>query len=221
MKPNAILHLSWIKLDKNKNFIPREGNVFDNFCGGNRMISYFDSMNTLYNSEVWINSPYGEDLAARFYKQDTAYKKEIEQALLQRELELNQEPPNEWFVTINCKPDITPSQLKPLVEKILSYNWVLPGSKAVIEYHTAEGGHAHTHMKIINRLQKAKTIEKIYAAAGIRRLISDRAKIQNDYYIQDKHDKYILGDKQESKMKNVILDRQMRDSLGIPHIFEK
>lgn len=223
MKPNAILHLTWIKQDKNKNFIPREGNSFDNFGGTTRMISYFDSMNTLYNSEGWINSPYGEVLAERFLRDDKKYKQELERQLEELDKELNTKvvEPTEHFITINCRPDVHMKVLEPLVKRILKYKWVMPGSKAVMEYHGSEGNHAHAHMKIINTLAKQKTIEKIWAARDIKTMLSDRQKVDHKFYVASQHDDYILGIKREEKIDNVELDRKLRDSLGIPHLFEK
>lgn len=223
MKPNAILHLTWIKQDKNKNFIPREGNSFDNFGGTTRMISYYDSMNTLYNSEGWINSPYGEVLAERFLREDKKYKYELEHRLdeLDKEIKKKVVHPVAHFITINCPPEIHLKQLEPLVKRILAYDWVMPGSKAVLEYHGDENCHSHTHMKIICVHPKMKTIEKIWAAAGIKKLCGGRNSIHHELYVPERHNDYIDGIKRQSKIDNVELDRELRDSLGIPHLFEK
>lgn len=222
MLPNAILHLHWLNQRAQSGFIPDGGLVIDNTrTGGGRAIPYYETMVGLYSSEVWIQSPYGELLAERQLRDDMKYQKKLADDLKKKMASVKVIDYKQWFVTIGFKKDIKPNQMVPIIETIMSYAWVWK-LKGVIELHGKEGYRPHMHLNITcdSSIYKSKVIEKLYAVDGIKKICLGKNNIQCDPY-KDGHDAYVEGNKQEKKMILVGQDHSLRESLGIPHLFEK
>lgn len=203
------LHLSWLR--KRPTFIPKNHYLYSGE-------PYFDLMEFIYNNQSCT-----QDHAYEFWRSDMLWEKQVEEQVknVTKNVYKN-EPVSSVFVTIgfNHQTWDIPSCVK-VIKKICSFDWILT-VRAVFELHRENGLHPHVHM-LINPsvpITKSKMIEKIWAAAGIKKVCLKKSFI--DYKIAaDYHHKYIMGEKQENKMKYVLADIEWREKNGIDHFFEK
>lgn len=210
-------HLSWIKA--NKDFIPSDGLVVESFGGVSKTVSYYDSMTLLYNSEAWRSNPLSEELALKWLMSDIRYKDKLRKRIEEITNEALKDRPREYFVTIGFLEKSDPKHLAKVVETISNYDWVCKMS-AVLEFHTKDGVHPHLHMYLSCNLAKSKIIEKIFACKGMK-IVCQKKNFIDCKVGLEVHKQYILGIKQDSKQEYIMKDRKLRDSLGIPHLFEK
>jgi len=208
------LHLAWLK--KRPQFIPKNHYMFSGE-------PYFDLMEFTYR-----HTSCNQDHAYEFWRADMLWEKAIEEEMkkLMKNVYKN-DPASSIFVTIgfNHQTWSIPGCVK-VIEKICSFDWIQT-VRAVFELHRENGLHPHVHMLITlsshvdpkNRT-KSKVIEKIWAAAGIKNVCLKKSFI--DFKVAaDYHHKYILGEKQENKMKYVLEDIKWREKNDIPQFFEK
>jgi len=128
--------------------------------------------------------------------------------------------PKEWFITIgfNHQTWDIPSCVK-VIYKILSFDWVDSGT-GVFELYRTNGEHPHVHLLLdLNQdLSKSKLLEKIWATAGIKKVVLKKPfidiKVAEEY-----HHNYIIGIKKPEKMPYCERDAEWREQNKIPHQF--
>jgi len=203
------LHLSWIR--QNPQFVTKHHQTFASE-------PYYDLMATTY-----ARSYCNQECARRFFAADMRWKKTADELIKNMTKEAHKDDPlAPIFVTIgfNHQTWDIPGCVK-VIENIVQLGWV--GSiHAVFELHRENGLHPHVHMLITPNvpITKSKTIEKIWAAKGIKKVCLKKSFI--DYKIAaDYHHKYILGDKTEAKTQYVLADVEWRSKNGIPQYFKK
>lgn len=196
-------HLSWI--ENNPRFVSKTYNGHE---------PYYNVMKYLYYDCPVVT----QDYAKITFAQDLAWKKESQRLLIQLEKEFL--TTTSHFVTIgfNHQTWCIQSVLK-LIHTILSYEWISK-AKCVFELHRSNGEHPHIHILFDSCLTKSKILEKLWAASGIKKIVLKKTFI--DYKpALDIHYDYIMGVKQESKMKFVQMDRDWRDANNIDHLYVK
>lgn len=203
------LHLTF--LARNRNFIPKEHYLYS-------ALPYTDIMEQIYRRKDCSQA-----MAKIFYESDLEWNRQSVIDITES-IKVIHKPDklSPVFVTIgfNHQTWSIPGCVK-VIQKICSFDWIL-SIRAVFELHRDNGLHPHVHMLITPNvpLPKSKMIEKIWATAGIKKVCLKKSFI--DYKVAaEYHHKYILGDKQESKMKYVLEDIKWRDQNAIPQFFEK
>lgn len=194
------VHLQWIK--KHPMFVP-DGYEYFGSC------PYIEIMTQLYSSTRVTNIH-----AKMLYDGDIQWKKKSEAILNGRNTSTT------CFVTIgfNHQTWNVPACIA-VIEKIKSFDWVKKFT-GVFEFNRENGFHPHVHMIIETDLKKGKVIEKIWAAAGIKKVVLKKSFI--DYKASESyHFDYIAGKKCDNKMPYVEADYLYRVANNIPHVFEK
>lgn len=208
------LHLAWIK--RTTSFTPKFAQDYTE--------PYYDIMVQLYKKPVITN-----EIAQQFMTADMQWFNNCNLQLQKLTKSVTKANPNQpIFVTIgfNHQTWSIPSCVK-VIQTIVGYDWI-ESITAVFEYHRENGLHPHCHMLIhlSEPLAKCKVLEKIWAAAGIKKIVlannGKKCSTFVDYKIvEEYHYKYIKGEKQESKMPFVYKDRQWRKDNNIPDEFTK
>jgi len=203
------LHLAWLK--SHPQFVPKNHYGF-------ALYPYSDLMEQIYSHPVST-----QDGARKFFAADIKWKKTSDELIknLTKDAYKN-DPLAPIFVTIgfNHQTWDIPSCVK-VIQNICQLGWI--GSiHAVFEYHRENGLHPHVHMLITPNipLTKSKTIEKIWAAGGLKKVCLQKSFV--DYKVaSDYHLKYINLDKTNDKLIYVELDKIWRSENGIPEFFNK
>lgn len=197
------IHLNWIK--RNPNFVPKNGDDLSE--------PYYEIMKFTYQ-----NPNATQVYAKRCLVEDIEWKKKSDK-IISELFAINQSSISH-FITIGFNHQTwSVSQCVNLINLIMNFDWV-DGGKAVFELNRENGQHPHCHFLIQSKLPKSKIIEKIWAAKGIKKIVLQKSFI--DYKVaMPYHDKYVLGDKQDDKLKYVEMDRQWREKNNIKHLFEK
>lgn len=203
------LHLTW--LSSHRNFVPKNHHLYNG-------LPYHEIMEYIYR-----RPDCSQDCAKNFFDADLEWNKQsVTQIAEVTKALYKNDPRAPVFFTIgfNHQTWDIPSCVK-VIQKICSFDWI-QSIRAVFELHRDNGLHPHCHMLIVPSvpLTKSKMIEKVWAAAGIKKVCLKKSFL--DYKVaSDYHHKYILGEKQENKMKYVEQDIAWREKNGIPQYFEK
>lgn len=88
-----------------------------------------------------------------------------------------------------------------------------------IEGHTENGYRPHIHalIKINKNSRKGHIINRLQKNLQLSNANSIDVKISSDPLLNYQRQRYIIGDKQDSKMDNVTADQQERDLYNIPN----
>lgn len=196
-------HLAWI--GRTKSFIPRY--AYDYEAG-----SYLEVMKMVYKN--CQNNENIQGFAKACYEADKKWHRDCYNNNLMAETAISH------FVTLNFNHQTwSIKKCLDLLNRILSFDWI-ESAKCAFELHRANGDHPHIHMLIESKECKSKVLEKIWATAGIKKIMLKKSFI--DYKIGlPCHQKYIVGDKQESKMPYVEKDRLWRKENNIQELYEK
>lgn len=202
------LHLAFIK--KTPSFSPKYAQDYTE--------PYYDIMVQLYKQKFITN-----EIAQRMMLSDMQWYNTCNLQLQKLTRSVTKANPMQpLFVTIgfNHQTWSIPSCVK-VIQTIIKFDWI-SSVCAVFEYHRENGLHPHCHMLIhlSEPLAKCKVLEKIWAAAGIKKVVLQKSFI--DYKIAEEyHYKYILGEKKELKMPFVEKDIQWRKQNNINDYFCK
>ena len=204
------LHLQWIR--SHPAFVAKFSHLQD------QDLSHLDIMTQLYVDERVTN-----EIAQMFFKLDVKWFIESQKDILTFIKQQHKaEPMSPIFVTIGFNHQTwTPQSCVKVIQTILGLNWI-GTMDAVFEYHRSNGLHPHVHMVIKPSvpLSKSKVLEKLWAVSGMKKVCLKKSFI--DYKIAtDVHANYILGEKQQSKMEYVLLDKIWRERNGIEHLYQK
>jgi len=215
-KDYKALHLKW--LHQTPSFSPKFAYQFTE--------NYYDIMVESYSPRrSWITNDIARQLFAADMRWHSSSATHIK--ALQKEA-YNIVPMSPLFVTIgfNHQTWTIPSCVK-VIEHILEFDWI-DSIYCVFEYHRENGVHPHAHMIIIPAevLSKSKVLEKLWAAAGIKKVVLNnngkKCSTFIDYKIAEEyHFKYIKGEKKESKMPFVEQDIKWRKENNINDFFSK
>ena len=206
----AEAHLAWIK---------KMTPTYD--FGGNWRGTYHETMAFLYSSQPLINQE-----AQIWFDHDVQKYEETQELIRTTVLRAQQVAHlgadiDPLFITLgfNHQTWSIPRCLK-VIQCIQDLGWV-QSLRAVFELHRENGLHPHVHIYIEPNVKysKSKVLEKLWAVAGIKRVILQKSFI--DYKIaMPYHLDYIMLRKKEEKMYYVNKDTQWRSDEGIP-IIEK
>lgn len=119
----------------------------------------------------------------------------------------------EWLVTINFAEDV---DIKDKIEKLQKANYrYLKHGKFVVEYHTKEGNHWHIHiaLKTLCNRKKNSIIVQLAKLFGVANNFVDVRRTFTD------PEEYVEGIKTDSKLEYLVMDKQLRDKLGIKHLY--
>jgi len=202
------LHLAWIK--KTPSFSPKFAQDYTE--------SYYDIIVQLYKQRFVTN-----EVAQQFFAADMQWFNTCNQQLNSLSKQVTKSNPmSPIFVTIGFNHQTwNVSSCVKVIETIVKFDWINT-IHAVFEYHRANGLHPHVHMLItLNQpLAKSKVLEKIWATAGIKKIVLSKSFI--DYKVAEEyHKKYIMGEKQESKMSFVEKDKEWRKKNNIKEYYSK
>lgn len=203
------LHLAWLK--SHPQFVPKHQQVYSSE-------PYYEII-----IEIYKHHACNQECARRLFAADMKWKKETDDIIRTLTKDAHKSDPlAPIFVTIgfNHQTWDIPSCVK-VIENITTLGWI--GSiHAVFEYHRENGLHPHVHMLITPNepITKSKTIEKIWAAKGLKKVCLKKSFI--DYKVAcDYHHKYINLEKIENKMEYVAKDIEWRSKNGIPENWKK
>jgi len=201
------LHLAFLK--SNPQFCPKFSQDYSE--------PYFNIMSELYRNRHVTNIH-----AQMFYEADMQWKKVCADAIKSHIKQAHKNDPSApVFVTIGFNHQTwNIASCVKVIETITKHKFIKT-IYAVFEYHRENGLHPHVHMLITpsEPITKSKLIEKIWATAGIKKVVLKKSFI--DYKIAcDYHHNYILGEKQESKLQYVQQDKEWRFENGIPEFWE-
>lgn len=202
------LHLQWIK--KHPLFIP-------DWCILDHTESYFNVMTLIYKE-----SPTMPQICIdRFFRDDLRVFDEYENAMNLIKTSYNIGAKSlSYFCTIGFNHQTyTIEKCVDVINTILTFPWVL-SCRAVFEFHRENGEHPHCHFLISTEIQKSKVLEKIWATKGIKKVCLKKSFIDVKVALPA-HAKYIMLDKQQSKMAYVAKDIIWRKKNAIPEFFEK
>jgi len=210
LSPTSLLHLEWIK--KHPLFVPY-GSVHEK--------TYFEDMMVVYKSLALFQPNSVEFLADDFFKVDLKQFESYEERLATKKIQYDIAVKHiDYFCTIGFNHQTwSVDKCVTVINTILSFPWV-EKCRAVFEYHRENGEHPHCHLLITCQIQKSKVVEKLWATKGIKKVCLKKTFIDVKPAIPA-HYKYILLDKQESKLNYVKLDRSWRLFNQIPEYFEK
>lgn len=120
-----------------------------------------------------------------------------------------------WFITIGFNHQTWSVDVcKKVIERVISLPWVL-ACKANFELFRENGEHPHCHFLIYSDLPKSKIMEKLWAVKDIKKVVLKKTFIDIKKG-EECHQKYIMLDKQEDKMKYVAQDIEWRKENQIP-----
>lgn len=200
------IHLNWISKQLKTGWLPRNAEDLSE--------SYLEIMKFTYSKD-FVSQAYAE----RCYLDDIKWTVECEKAKTQL-LKSLIDSSKRYFVTIGFNHQTwTIQRCITLIKRIMEFDWV-EKYYAVFELHRENGLHPHVHMMIQTSLTKSKLSEKLWAVRGIKDIVLKKPFIDVKPY-ESYRDKYLLGEKTESKMPYVIKDQQWRTENQIPHYFEK
>lgn len=212
----AHLHLEWIK--KHPSFIP------ESRTSGFESKTYLEEMMSHYlcwhNPEFFPQSSL-QMMCDSFFSADLRLFESYEERLSTKKIEYNiSNKKFSYFCTVGFNHQTwTIEKCVNVINTILSFPWVM-SCRAVFEYHRENGLHPHCHFLITTDIVKSKVVEKLWAAKGIKAVVLKKSFIDVKPAI-DNHKKYILLDKQPTKMSYVVEDRIWRKANNIPEFFEK
>jgi len=208
-RQTATLHLQWIR--SHPLFIP-ESQIPEQYQ------TYYEFMVTVYNGttnsacDMLANIYFADDL--RFHE---SYETRLAAAKIQ--YQIGNKLFNH-FVTIGFNHQTyTIPKCKAVIETILSFPWVVK-CRAVFEMHRENGIHPHVHFVITTDITKSKVIEKIWATAGIKKIVLKKSFIDCKPALPV-HFNYVLLIKQESKQQYIVKDIAFRKANDIPEFYEK
>lgn len=186
-------------------------------------ISYIDVLHQMYYGI--INQPDYmakdlESLAKYQLEKDMARFADAQVAIAQILLPQSEKP--DWFVTLGFNHQTwSVDKCKEVIQKVLNLPFIQE-AQAVFELYRENGQHPHCHFYIVtnNKIPKSKILEKIWAVAGIKKVILNKNFI--DVKIgQPVHKGYVRGKKQDYKLQYVEKDMDWRKENNIPDLFEK
>lgn len=214
LSPTATLHLQWIK--KHPLFVC-------DWCFIAHNQTYYEVVNLMYLSmcEHTDNMVNVEKCINRFFHDDLLLFDSYENALALKKVEYNIGSKQlAYFCTIGFNHQTyTISSCVDVINTILTFPWVL-SCRAIFEFHRENGEHPHCHFLINTDIQKSKVVEKIWATKGIKKICLKKSFIDVKLALPV-HSKYIMLEKQESKMAYVAKDIIWRKNNAIPEFFEK
>lgn len=202
-------YLQWIR--NNPTFVPKGGLP--------RECSYLELMTDIMQCKNCT-----EEVAKMFYDTDRKWKRECADLIRETERADNKKinKSSQFFITIgfNHQTWDIPKCVK-VIEKILTFDWIKEG-EAVFELYRTNGEHPHVHflVDITDGLTKSKIVEKLWACAGIKKVVLKKSFIDVKV-AQEYHEKYIKGDKIPEKVECCDRDREWRKKNGIPQNFIK
>jgi len=127
-----------------------------------------------------------------------------------------------WFITIgfNHQTWSVRSSIN-VIDSIVS-NKIFKEIRGVFELFRENGEHPHVHFlcRLLDNLPKSKIIEKLWATKGIKKVVLAKTFIDIKRAGQQ-HEKYILGDKTESKLSYCQKDKDFRKKNNIPEFFSQ
>lgn len=215
-------HLLWVK--NHKEFAEQINNHTETLYG------YIDVLREMYFGHIhWLESKglptdvYNremERMAEKQLRDDMARFAEAQQALVQVALPQTEKP--DWFITLGFNHQTWDVQkCSEIINKVLSLPFI-KDAEAVFELYRQNGEHPHCHFYIetINKIPKSKILEKIWAVAGIKKVILNKNFI--DIKIaQPIHKKYVKGEKRDEKLEYVEKDKVWRKENNIPDLFRR
>lgn len=215
-------YLLWLKRQKHHY---AEGRVGCDWNGGDTIVDWiFGPQDTSYYDimDYIIHQPMATDaIVQRMWDRDKEYIQKITLASNSHQVISNS---NKYFITITCAPGVKPVDLLKLVFFLRDDCKWIKSMKAVIENHRLDGILLHTHMilEVVDSIKYGSTVkDKLFALKPCKKLITASNFIEYKDYKSDRHDKYIIGEKQENKMPLVEKDRVWRKENNIPDLIEK
>jgi len=175
--------------------------------GNHPNCSYRDIM-----GECYTNRPDIQETAYLFLKSDIRELEQTQQIfnVLKNPL-LSQRP--FAFITVGYKDDMTPRLMKSLGDKIASMKY-WSSCKYVHEKFRESGIHYHTHflVELVDPLKKSKIVQFVHQIVKKYVLCKNFVDVKTEKDNRDikEFQKYIIGDKRESKLPFVEKDRVWR-----------
>lgn len=186
--------------------------------------SCFDATSVTYYEVMEFTIDKCDDDMVRYYwERDNEFLIQLREA--EREV-LNKKPihKNKFFITITTDRDrATPDKLLKFIYQLRDKTKWIKNLSAVIENHRENGLILHTHMIIETDdtvKYGSKVKDKLWALKSLKELIGGSNYIDYVNY-DERHEKYIRGEKQDSKLGFVEKDRIWREENHIPHLIEK
>lgn len=128
-----------------------------------------------------------------------------------------------YMVTINYPDKFTDfAFMQEIVDRIREKDWVKK-HEFVHEYHTEQGNHPHTHMIMTchKKFTPRRLAETIFSTKNLKKYCEalNFVQVEKDTHRSwiDRHD-YIVGNKKESKVHLLELDRRWREENNIPEL---
>lgn len=215
-------YLLWLKRQKHHY---AEGRVGCDWNGGDTIVDWiFGPQDTSYYDimDYIIHQPMATDaVVQRMWDRDKEYIQKITIASNSHQVISNS---HKYFITITCAPDAKPVDLLKLVFFLRDKCKWVKSMRAVIENHRENGIILHTHMilEVDEAIKYGSSVkDKLYGLKMCKKLITGSNYIDYLGYRPEQHDKYIIGDKRESKMQFVEKDRVWRKENNIPDLIEK
>lgn len=182
-------------------------------------VTYYDVM----ESCVYLpNCP--DEQVRRYWEQDNLHLRallEVKSEILQL---TSKSDANKFFITITTDRErATPDKLLKFIYQLRDKTKWIKDLTAVIENHRENGLILHTHMIIETDdtvKYGSKVKDKLWALKSLKELIGGSNYIDYMKY-DERHEKYIRGEKQESKLGFIEQDRIWREQNHIPHLIEK
>lgn len=196
------------------------------FPQSNKRYSCFDATQVTYYEvmEFVLATPNLTDDSVRWYwKTDLEFLASLKacEKQITGAKPINQ---NKFFITITTDRDrATPDKLLKFIYQLRDKTKWIKNLSAVIENHRENGTILHTHMIIETDdtvKYGSKVKDKLWALKSLKEMIGGSNYIDYVNY-DERHEKYIRGDKQESKMAFIEKDRIWREENHIPHLIEK
>lgn len=192
------------------------GHTIADFVFGTEDVGYYEIMESLVRDRNCTDRQ-----VQIFWDRDREYLRTIQTMSKGHQIITH---PNKYFLTITCdKSKATPEKLLKFLYFLRDKCKWVKTMKAVIENHRHNGIILHTHiiLEVDESIKYASTVkDKLYALKPCTELIAGSNFIDYLYY-HERHDKYIIGDKQEDKLPLVELDVKWRIENNIPHLIEK
>lgn len=194
-----------------------EGFKDDSILGG-VTCTYYEVMENIVR-----NPKCPEKVIQNFWERDRAYLQRIQQMARAK---LSYNPHGSYFITLNFdKLRTTPESVYKLILWLRDKCKWIDEFQAVIENHRKEEGfHLHAHLIIKPAADEitygSKIKDKLWSLKKIKSMMGGPQFI--DYKnCEERHYKYIRGEKTDEKMPFVIKDREWRKRYCIPDFIEK